>query len=419
MRLKLQIVSGPDFGNEFVLGPGTHRIGKEEENDLVLHDSAVSRLHLTAQVLPSGVRFTDNQSTNGSFCDGMRFTTLEVGPHATIRIGNTVLRVVPTDIQRPALPPSKSDHFGNLSGESLVMRHLFALLERVAPTDMNVLLLGETGTGKDVCARAIHDQSPRAKAPFVVCDLAAISAELVEAELLGHVKGAFTGASSDRAGPFERANHGTIFLDELGELPLDLQPRLLRVLESREVQRVGGTSSAKVDVRVIAATQRDLGQMMREGKFREDLYFRLAVTTVTLPPLRDRWEDIPLLMQQIAQKSGKPLVEFAPETRALLCDYRWPGNVRELRNVVERALSVDAVPQVPAENDSGVPTEARGTGFHQAKERLVMAFERDFVATLLKKCDGNVALAARTAGIDRAYLHRLIKKQRKGESLPD
>jgi DNA-binding NtrC family response regulator len=397
-----------------VLGPGTHRIGKEDDNDLVVHDGAVSRLHLTASVLPSSVRFADQKSTNGSFCDGMRFTSLEVGANSTIRIGNTVLRVVPTDVQKPSLPPSKSDRFGELWGQSLVMRHLFALLEKVAPSDVSVLLLGETGTGKDLCARAIHQHSARAAAPFVVCDLAAVSPELIEAELLGHVKGAYTGASADRAGPFERANHGTLFLDEVGELPLELQPRLLRVLESRQVQRVGGTTSAKVDVRVIAATQRDLGQMMREGKFREDLYFRLAVTTVTLPPLRDRWEDIPLLMQQIAEKSGKPMVEFAPETRALLCDYRWPGNVRELRNVVEHALSIDSVPQVPSEsNDSLTPVAARGAGFHEAKERLVVAFERDFVGSLMKKCDNNVALAARTAGIDRAYLHRLLKKHRK------
>jgi DNA-binding NtrC family response regulator len=416
-RLKLVVVSGPDFGREIVLEKGMYRVGKEEGNELVLKDTAISRTHLIVEVVATGVRVSDNGSTNGSFLNGSRFTAMDAPPGAVIQIGRTELKIVPATDRNATLPPSEKTSFGGLAGKSLRMREIFGLLERVARTTVDVLVHGETGTGKELCAEAIHAASDRSGGPFVVCDLASVAPTLIESELFGHVKGAFTGAQVDRAGAFERAHGGTLFLDEVGDLGLDIQPRLLRALERRQVKRVGANDYKTVDVRVLAASHKDLEAEVKTGRFREDLYHRLAVVKITLPPLRERPEDIPFLVDHFLARLGKEPGALAPETRALLADYAWPGNVRELRNVVERAVSLGGETALPPSAGlsvntpgKGIPTGTADLPFKEAKDNLVAAFERDYLADLLRRCEGNISRAAREAGIDRVYLHRLIKK---------
>jgi DNA-binding NtrC family response regulator len=337
---------------------------------------------------------------------------VEARPGSVLKIGRTEMRILPVDGGAAALPPSERTRFGKLVGTSLAMRDLFAILERAAPTDTDVLIYGETGTGKELCAEAIHAASARRDKPFVVCDLAGVAPTLIESELFGHVKGAFTGASAHRAGVFERAHSGTLFLDEVGELPPDVQPRLLRALERREVKRVGGDEFRKVDLRVVAATHRDLPAEVAAGRFREDLFHRLAVLTVSLPPLRSRVQDIPAIVDELLGRMGRPLDALSAETKALLSTHRWPGNIRELKNVLERALSLGGALQLPAGGEAGklgIPISA-DRPFKEVKDELVSAFERDYLVDLVRKSAGNVSAAARKAGLDRAYLHKLLQK---------
>jgi transcriptional regulator with GAF, ATPase, and Fis domain len=307
-------------------------------------------------------------------------------------------------------------------GKSPAMREIFGLVERIAPTDATVLIEGETGTGKDMVARTLHQLSPRAAAPFIVVDCGAVAGTLIESELFGHEKGAFTGAVAARQGAFELASGGTVFLDELGELSLDLQPKLLRVLEQRELRRVGGSKTIKVDLRVIAATRKDLRSEVEKGKFREDLYFRLNVVPITAPALRERREDIPVLidtmLSKLAPNSGIVLSEA---TRMALMAHDWPGNVRELRNVIERALALgadpgmlvaplggDTAPKSPQPRNS---TEFEpGVSFRETKEKWNELFERRYLTWLIKRAEGNISKAARDADMDRKYLHKLLRK---------
>jgi two-component system nitrogen regulation response regulator GlnG len=416
LDVKLVVVSGPDFGKQLVLRDGLYRVGKTAGMDLVLTDPAVSREHLHVEVLHAAVRFKDNKSSNGSFCRGMRFDLVEVKPGAVIRIGRTELQVAGAK-EPPPIRPSESTSFGALVGESLVMRQVFALLERAAAGGADVLLQGETGTGKDLAAEGLHERGSRANKPFVICDLAAMAPTLIESELFGHVRGSFTGAITDRAGAFERADGGTIFLDEVGDLPLELQPRLLRALERRQIKRVGGDRYETVDLRVVAATHRRLDEEVKAGRFREDLYHRLAMVTVMLPPLRDRLEDMPILIDTILKRlqvAAKRDAFMTPSTQLLLRVYDWPGNIRELRNVIERAVKLGTEPAVPEKStDRRGENKARATAdlpFKEAKEQLVGAFERDYLADLMRRCDHNVSLAAREADIARVYLHRLLQK---------
>jgi two-component system, NtrC family, nitrogen regulation response regulator GlnG len=418
IRLKLLVLTGPDTGRSHSLSAGHYRIGKDSECDIVLKDKAVSRLHLSLEVKEDGVLARDLGSRNGSFCEGMRFTELQVRPGATLKLGTTELKLVPEDSRERVIPPSSRTHFGGLVGGSRRMREVFTLLERLAAGDADVLIQGETGTGKELCAEAIHRESPRGKNTFVIVDLAGTAPTLIESELFGHVKGAFTGAHSDRAGAFERANGGTVFLDEVGELPLEVQPRLLRALERRQVKRVGANDYRTVDVRVVAATHVDLEAAVKAGKFREDLFHRLAVLRVRLPPLRERPEDIPLLVDTVLGRMGRPPSALSEQTRALLAQYPWPGNVRELRNVVERVVNLgeEALPEIAAPAPVDAPRPAGGIApelelpFKEAKERLIEGFERDYLKGLLERCEGNVSRASREAGIDRVYLRKLLKK---------
>jgi two-component system, NtrC family, nitrogen regulation response regulator GlnG len=420
LDLKLVVVSGPDFGKELPLrdGTGTYRVGTRGGLDLVLTDVAVSREHLHVQIVRSGVLFKDRRSRNGSFCRGMRFEALEVRPGAVIRIGRSDLQVVPSN-DPPPLRPADATRFGGLVGESLAMRQAFALLERAASGGADVLLQGETGTGKDLAAEALHELGARAKKPFIVCDLAAMTPTLIESELFGHVRGAFTGAVAERTGAFQRAHGGTIFLDEVGDLPLDLQPRLLRALERRQIKPVGGDNYETVDLRVVAATHKKLEDEVKAGRFRQDLYHRLAMVTVVLPPLRDRLEDVPILVDTVLKRLGVPAKRDAfltSTTQLLLRGYDWPGNVRELRNVVERAVKLGTEPSLPAKQAGKKAEPGKGGSpssdlpFKEAKDQLVSAFERDYLADLMTRCNHNVSLAAREAGIARVYLHRLLQK---------
>jgi two-component system, NtrC family, nitrogen regulation response regulator GlnG len=416
-KLRLVVLSGPDAGKAILLDLGTYLVGKSPSSQLQLSDSAVSWEHLEIRVQPAGIEVRDLGSTNGSFFGGARFDTITVGAGAIFGIGQTELKVAPAAVQLGILPSTSTSFYG-LQGASLRMRQMYALLERASASDVPILIEGETGTGKELAAEAIHQASQRARGPFVVCDLAGVSRTLIESELYGHVRGAFTGADRDRAGAFELAAGGSIFIDELGELELDAQPRLLRAIERRQVKPVGSSSYKEVAVRVITATNRDLAAEVKAGRFREDLYHRLAVVRVQLPPLRERKEDIPLLADVFV--GGR--ASLPPETLALLMEYDWPGNVRELRNVIERALSL--APQseqvllephllglapTAAGHGSG-PKVPMGTSYKEAKERLLQEWERTFIMDLLRRADGNVSKAARTGGLDRVYLHRLMKK---------
>ncbi|MGZ3455008.1 MAG: sigma 54-interacting transcriptional regulator [Polyangiales bacterium] len=404
------------------------KIGKARDNDLVLPDDTVSRHHLTIARARDGLLVRDLASTNGVRVGGARVTEALVEPGAVILAGDVEL-IVGVETQGVEIPPSDGDRFGDALGKSLAMRRIFGLLERTAPTRATVLLMGETGTGKDVLAHGIHEASPRAAAPFEVVDCGAVTGSLIESDLFGHEKGAFTGAIGARAGAFERANGGTLFLDEIGELPLELQPKLLRVLEAREVRRVGGSKTIPIDVRVVAATTRDLLKEVRRGNFREDLYFRLAVVPVNVPPLRKRDGDVPLLAQKILDATrvagdGRAL-HLSKDTLHALRAYEWPGNVRELRNVLERAAFlthesganqrgavevqlVDFPPTAGSDHDPFQFDEAMS--YRQARARVEAAFERRYVRWLLARHGGNISAAARVAQMDRKYLGDLAKK---------
>ena len=413
VRMVLRVLSGAEAGKAHPLKQGTYVVGKAPTCDIVLSDKAVSRQHLKLEVHDEHVVATDLGSHNGSFVEGLRFTAMELRPGSVITLGATELKLVPEDTRERSLPLSSRDRFGALVGQSRKMREAFTVLERLAPGGADVLIHGETGTGKDLCAEAIHQQSPRAKGPFVIVDLAGVPSTLIESELFGHVKGSFTGAQADRAGAFERAQNGTVFLDEIGELPLELQPRLLRVLERRQVKRVGGNDYFTVNVRVVAASHVNLEQAVQQGKFRRDLFHRLAVLRVTLPALRERPEDIPFLIDHMLKQMGRPPGALSDQTRALLMQYPWPGNVRELRNVVEQVVNLgeEALPDLEAPPGAdGRKGPDLDLPFKEAKEHLIEVFERDYLKNLIERCEGNISRASREADIDRVYLRKLLRK---------
>ena len=402
VALRLVVVAGPSFGQELRVAEGTYRIGKDEGCELVIADKAISRVHLVVSALGDALRIVDNQSTNGSFCEGAKFNIIEARAGTTVRIGRSALRVLPLSAE----PEGGHKRIERLVGRSAAMVDLTAKLAKAAKSDAPVLLSGETGTGKDVCAHALHDLSDRAAGPFVICDLASVSSQLIESDLFGHVKGAFTGALTDRAGVFESGKGGTVFLDEIGEMPLDLQPRLLRVLEQKEVRRVGGNAVIPVDVRIVAATHKDLAAEVAAKRFREDLYFRLAVVSLTVPPLRERPEDVSPLVDDILARMGLAPSLISSATRERFRSYRWPGNVRELRNVVERVVNLGEELEVTAPEGKPIGRAP----FKEAKEELIAGFERDYLAELYRACEGNISRASREAGIDRVHLRKLFRK---------
>jgi DNA-binding NtrC family response regulator len=396
----------------------TCRIGTHPSNDLTIEDPAVSRFHCRLVLEKSGWRVEDQGSLNGTHVQGLSVRSAVLPGEAVLSLGNSRVRIRSTESTGKTLVPAMPS-FGALTGTGRAMRKLYALLEKVSASEINVLITGESGTGKELVAAEIVQRGARAERPFVVVDCGSISPGLVESELFGHVRGAFTGADRDRVGAFEAADGGTVFLDEIGELPLAVQPKLLRALEQREVRRVGQTQTRKVDVRVISATNRDLEREVNKGSFREDLYFRLAVLTVHVPPLRDRSEDIRLLIVAFLAALGVPDEErlFPQAVVDELAKHDWRGNVRELRNYVERSVvlrtaKLSVRPPVPTASASAAPPDDVDVRvpFKVAKEALVDDFERAYVRAALDACDGNLTKAARMAGIDRMYLHRLVQK---------
>ncbi len=420
-RCKLVVIKGSQRGTEFVVSGDTFRVGKAPENDLVLADETVSRVHFEIARDAKGYLVRDMKSTNGTFLDGAEVKEAYLRAGSVIGLGSCELKFTPFE-ERIEILPSEKEQLGEMVGKSSAMREIFGLIEKIAPTDATVLIEGETGTGKDMIARTLHLLSPRHDAPFIVVDCGAVAGTLIESELFGHEKGSFTGAVTARQGAFELASGGTVFLDELGELSLDLQPKLLRVLEQRELRRVGGTKTIKVDLRVIAATRKDLRSEVEKGKFREDLYFRLNVVPITAPALRERREDIPLLIDSMLAKLGgvENKATLTDQTRAALMAHDWPGNVRELRNVIERALALGADPgMLVAPLGQGEPKAAQlhekvefepNVSFRDTKEKWNELFERRYLAWLIKRADGNISKAARDADMDRKYLHKLLRK---------
>jgi transcriptional regulator with GAF, ATPase, and Fis domain len=403
-------------------------IGSLDSVDIVLNDATVSRRHAEILRTKDGVILRDLGSTNGTFVGPVRVKEVYLAPDTHFRVGRTEMVFTPID-EIIDVEPSSEANFEGLVGNSVAMREVFGILERVAPTDLTVLICGETGTGKELASRAVHSRSGRCDRPLVVFDCGAAPDNLIESELFGHRRGAFTGAVEARPGVFEQADGGTIFLDEIGELPLELQPKLLRVLEQREVRRVGGTKTKSIDVRVVAATNRNLREEVEKGRFREDLYYRLAVVEISLPPLRERMEDLlPLAEHLLASAPHNSRVhQISPEVCAVFGSYHWPGNVRELNNVVERAIpfsdgteiNMDALPDALRTGTTGrhqkfvtpqlakVPSELP---FKDAKDQLVEAFERQYLVDLIERHGGNVSRAARAADMDRKSITRLMKK---------
>jgi DNA-binding NtrC family response regulator len=421
-RLQLDVVEGPDRGKSITSARERVTIGSAEQNDLVLTDSAVSRHHLRIEPTPDGFVVSDLGSTNGTSLGTMRVREIVIQDRTVLSLGDTVLRIEPLD-EEEEVELIAGDHFGSVLGQSPSMRELFHRLEAIAPLDVTVLLTGETGTGKELIAREIHEHSKRKDRPFLVVDCGAIPPTLIESELFGHERGAFTHAESIRLGVFEEAEGGTVFLDEIGELDLPMQPRLLRVLERGEVKRLGSPHHKKLDIRLIAATNKDLERSVNAGTFRADLFYRLAVVHLSVPPLRDRPEDVEMLVEtmlpEIANRLGlEPAPVLARTTMQQLIDHPWPGNVRELRNFLERlvALSGNAVPALPSKELS-LPApppleDLDHLPFREAKARWVEHFDLMYLSRLLERHRFNVAEAARESGIDRVHLFRLIKKYR-------
>jgi transcriptional regulator with GAF, ATPase, and Fis domain len=418
-KTRVSVVAGPDSGQIREIVSSTLRIGTSSDNDLVLRDDTVSRHHCAIEPVDGGVRVRDEGSTNGIWLSGVRVIDAVTTGSVQLRLGDTVLALeaLPETVPREQ---ATTPRFGDLLGRSARMRELFADLARIAPTDVTLLIEGETGTGKELVAESVHRESHRGGGPFVVFDCSAVAPTLAESELFGHERGAFTGAVASRAGVFEQADGGTIFLDELGELPRDLQPKLLRVLEKRQVRRLGSQKTIPVDVRLIAATNRNLAVEVGAGNFREDLYFRIAAAHVRVPPLRDRLEDLRLLTAHFLSRATPPrsIDDVPSQVWDMFCAHRWPGNVRELSNAVqrllvtpERALSpLTASSCSPSRPPPPFPDGAPTVPLRIARREASDAFERSYLEAVLEKTSGNVTRAAAIAEVSRQMIQKLMRK---------
>jgi DNA-binding NtrC family response regulator len=407
-RFRLTVVQGPEGGRSRDSRGDRCAIGHHRLNDLVIADPTVSRFHCEVLIENGRARVRDLGSRNGTLVDEVPLLDGFLRDGSKLRLGNVVLRFELLE-KNNHLRLAESNEFGSLIGNSPAMRTCFELLQRAADTDVTLLLEGETGTGKSAAAESIHRSSARRKGPFVVVDCGAIPAQLLESELFGHEKGAFTGATDRRRGAFEEAHGGTLFLDEIGELPADLQPKLLRALETRQIRRVGGSSVQKIDARLVTATNRELRVEVNSGRFRSDLFFRLAVVRIQIPPLRQRPDDIPALIERMIAGRSEPGVDLLrdPGHLALLRRAPWPGNVRELRNYVDRCLffreALQPGDEPPPEVDTKKP-------FTEARKRALEAFERAYFQQLLREHGGRVQETADAAGINRVYLYKLLRR---------
>ncbi|MCB9554521.1 MAG: sigma 54-interacting transcriptional regulator [Deltaproteobacteria bacterium] len=410
-------------------GRAVVRIGSATDNDVVLDADGVSRYHCKIVEDAHGYLVVDQGSTNGTYIDHLRVREAFLTAGCTIYLGKAQI-AFEFDEERVAVVPSPHDRLGDLVGGSVPMRELYTLIEKIAPAAATVIVDGETGTGKELVARSLHALSGRPGA-LLTFDCSAVSPTLIESELFGHEKGSFTGAVTTRRGALELAQGGTLFLDEIGELPLDLQPKLLRALEQREIRRVGGSDLVKVDVRVVAATNRDLELEVQEGRFRRDLFYRLSVVRLSIPPLRERRADISAIVAHLlATARFNRLADGSQRATAVdeeamqrLIRFNWPGNVRQLVNALEQAVSLADGALVRA---ADLPEELRAAElaadtlpsghvdpdapFSEAKEQWVAKFERDYVVALLKKARGNISEAARIASVDRKHFRKLMRK---------
>jgi DNA-binding NtrC family response regulator len=411
------VIFGPDAGTQVNLPAVGVAVGADPTCDVVLRDSAVSRRHATIVPSEGGFQVEDLGSRNGTWLDGVTLTRACVPLGSTLRLGTSLVQLLPAE-ETVEIGPSSASNFGAMVGGSVAMRRVFAVLERASGTLAPVLLLGESGTGKELAARAVHESSPRKGGPFVVFDCGAASESLIESELFGHKRGAFTGADADRPGAFARAHGGTLFLDEIGDLPIALQPKLLRLAEQGEVTPLGARASERYDVRIVAATHRDLWAEVGRGTFRGDLYYRLAVVEVRLPPLRERPEDVLTLVGAFLESHGIHIERPIGPAFHRLTSYGWPGNVRELRNVLMRAVAL--APPQPRFEDLPLllrpdcvgghqpPLASADLAYHDAKATILARFDRDYLTDLMRREGTNLAQAARVAGLERKYLYRLL-----------
>jgi DNA-binding NtrC family response regulator len=417
---RLRVIFGPDAGLEIDLPAVGVVIGADPSCDVPLNDDSVTKRHATVAATEGGFEVKDLGSKNGTWLDGVSLSRAVVPIGTTIRIGGTLVQLLPSE-EAIAIEPSEGESFGAMLGGSPAMRRVYAMLERASASNAPILLLGESGTGKELAARAIHEHSARRDGPLVVFDCGAASESLIEGELFGHKKGAFTGAHADRAGAFARAHGGTLFLDEIGDLPQALQPKLLRLLEHGEVTPLGASRSEQYDVRCIAATHRDLRGEVARGTFRGDLYYRLSVVEIALPPLRTRREDVALLVRRFLTAAGASAEGVEGPVLQRLEAYGWPGNVRELRNVITRAVTfaprgapfgkmpILLNPQSSPSAET-TPTARADQPYHDAKSALIDRFEREYLSDLMKRAGDNISQAARLAGLERKYLYKLLER---------
>jgi DNA-binding NtrC family response regulator len=416
--VRVDIVHSPHVVRGSVADAERVRVGSADGNDLVLFgDRRVSRYHLSLERRGGWIAVIDHESTNGTVIGPatLRGSHALVAPGTELRVGDTTLRV--SDGRVTTVDPPRGGAFGGLVGRSEVMQRLMAQAMRVAPSEASVLIAGESGTGKELLARALHDHGPRASHPFVVVDCGALPPSVFAAELFGHEPGAFTGAQGLRRGALERASRGTLFLDEVGELPLSAQAALLGCLERRRFVRLGGNTEIGVDFRIVAATNRDLQAEVNRGTFRLDLFYRLAVVQLAMPPLREHSEDLDLLIEHFLAEmghSGGVADLFTAQALEEMGAYGWPGNVRELRNAIASTVATGSEPSFDAPAPQGRIAEPFDAlldqGYKEARNQLLREFERRYLERLLQRSDGSVRRAAREARMDRSYLTELLKR---------
>lgn len=428
----LVVEEGPHLGAKLTLDHDILHIGRGDWCDLVLADDRrVSSTHCKLSLTEDGVRIQDLSSRNGIFLEGHRIYDACLTSNCRLMVGESILALhIDSNLQE--LEVKHYDESGLLVGRSEKMRQIFALINRLSRRDIAVLLTGETGTGKTTVANAIHELSPRQGKPFVSVNCGALPASLIESSLFGYEKGAFTGATHQHKGFFEQAHGGTLFLDEIAELPLELQPKLLDVVERKQLRRLSGSADIQADFRLLTATHRDLKQEVEAGRFREDLYYRLAVVELEIPPLRERAEDVPLLAQRLLMDmSPEQLVELSPDALKTLQHYNWPGNVRQLRNALDRALAfmdesvitpetlmLPSMQESPAARGNKQDTLPYGTSLQVpgpgekpiALKKVVAEMERDMIAATLEKTGWDINGTADLLQISRAWLYNRIKK---------
>ena len=417
----LRVSKGNGNKPELEIGPETQVVGRNEACDLVLDDRKVSAVHMELVATERGVRVRDLGSRNGTFVGDTRIGEVYLTKHCFITCGDTILEFHPSNPEQVSVP--EASEFGPLVGASAGMRTVFERLRKAAPTELTVLITGETGTGKELEAQAIHQARSRAHKAFIVVDCGSIPPSLAESALFGHERGSFTGAVDKRISPFAEADGGTIFLDELGELPIDVQPKLLRALAEQRIKSVGSNTYRPVNVRVLAATRRDLVREVNAGSFRSDLYFRVAQLKIELPALRNRLEDLPALVRRMMTDLGDTSAyeRISHDSMERLMRHDWPGNVRELRNLVAVAMAfgkegpIELAQHLNPLSSPSESTPVRGRTFQDAKRDILARFERDYFTALYAECSGNVSEIGRRAAMERAHVRGYLRRHGIGD----